>query len=145
MVLFSAKIKIMRLIVILDDNNGMKFGRRRQSRDSLLIEHMSKLVGEKPIWMNSFSGRLFAKSMQRTVISDFFLDACGDNDYCLCETKQIGSSAEKIRELIVYKWNRVYPSDLKFDLPLENFFLKNSEEFAGSSHDKITVEYYERI
>ena len=45
---------------------------------------------------------------------------------------------------MLYRWNRRYPSDLKFDLPLEGFTLRQRQEFAGYSHPKITEEVYLR-
>jgi len=42
--------------------------------------------------------------------------------------------------LILYRWNRTYPADLYFTLSLEGWTLERREEFAGSSHEKITKE-----
>ena len=51
-----------------------------------------------------------------------------------------------IDTLIIYRWNRLYHSDVKFDVDVKKsgYKLKSSTEFAGSSHDKITKEIYVR-
>ena len=50
----------------------------------------------------------------------------------------------KIEELIIFKWNRRYPSDLTLDFnPSEhNMVLVKSEDFKGTSHEKITMEVW---
>ena len=46
-------------------------------------------------------------------------------------------------ELIIFRWNRDYPSDLKFVFDyLQRFELVSSEKFKGNSHDEITKEHY---
>ena len=47
-------------------------------------------------------------------------------------------------EVVLYHWNRTYPSDRRFPLPLAGWTLARREEFSGSSHEKITKEVYRR-
>ncbi|MFR3321262.1 MAG: hypothetical protein ACLTSZ_09105 [Lachnospiraceae bacterium] len=42
----------------------------------------------------------------------------------------------EIQEVICYRWNRRYPSDVKLDLPLEGWNVMEETEFAGKSHEK---------
>ena len=53
-------------------------------------------------------------------------------------------SSNKVQRLIVYRWNRLYPSDVQF--PLEYLSgkckLESSFDFAGNSHERITREVY---
>ena len=51
---------------------------------------------------------------------------------------------DRLDRLIVYRWNRHYPSDVRFPLELADFTLQSSTEFRGSSHDLITREEYTR-
>ena len=62
-------------------------------------------------------------------------------------TDSINNYIEKIDNIIIYKWNRIYPSDLYFDIDIKNgqWKLIETEEFQGSSHEKITKEIYRRI
>ena len=43
-----------------------------------------------------------------------------------------------IDELIVYRWNRVYPADFICGIDFSAFAIKSQFELAGNSHDKIT-------
>ena len=49
-----------------------------------------------------------------------------------------------IESVVLYKWNRVYPADQYFTMDLSDWKLVETAEFAGSSHEKITEESYER-
>jgi hypothetical protein len=45
---------------------------------------------------------------------------------------------------VVYRWNRRYPGDVFFDLDVSAapWRCVETEEFVGSSHEKITKEVY---
>lgn len=95
--------------------------------------------------MNSYSQKLFESNDAINVcISDHFLDDASSGDYCFVEDQPLLSHIGKIEKIIIYRWNRVYPHDMKFDLPLNNWSLSSTEDFTGSSHDKITEEVYVR-
>ena len=47
----------MILVACIDENNGMLFNNRRQSRDKGLIEHI--IAMNKKVWINNFSKELF--------------------------------------------------------------------------------------
>ena len=51
---------------------------------------------------------------------------------------------DSISELIIYRWNRNYPHDFDFDINIteSNFKIASTDEFRGSSHEKITKEVY---
>jgi hypothetical protein len=46
--------------------------------------------------------------------------------------------------MIIYKWNRVYPSDLSLDVYPDKIGLKLHEsfDFKGQAHEKITREIW---
>lgn len=129
---------IMILIVCVDDNNGIMFNKRRQSRDRILIERIEKMSDGKRLWMSEYSKPLFSREV---CADDDFLDKAAENEYCFNETK--GKIETPPQRLIVYKWNRVYPSDVKFSCDMSDMDLISVYEFVGSSHDKITEEIYE--
>ena len=72
------------------------------------------------------------------------LDRAGPGELCFAETADPAPWAARVEEIVLYRWNRRYPADLRFTLPLEGWTLVRSEEFAGSSHEKITKEVYRR-
>lgn len=132
----------MKLIVCIDDQNGMAFNHRRQSQDRVLVERIEDLAADSTLRMAPYSKKLFG--CENTVASSSYLaDADGD-DYCFVELDDVKSYEDKIQKVIIFRWNRHYPSDVKFEIDLSNWHLVASEEFPGSSHLKITMEVYER-
>ena len=47
-------------------------------------------------------------------------------------------------EIILVKWNRDYPFDKKMSFSLKWYKLRKLIEFEGDSHDKISLEFYEK-
>lgn len=136
----------MNIIVCVDDKNGMMFNHRRQSQDRLLREYLSGISGGK-LWMNAYSAGQFEKEEAlKLEIREDFLEAAPPGAYCFLENLPCSGYEERIEKIILCRWNRVYPSDQKFDIPLEEhqWHCISAEEIPGSSHDKITVEVYER-
>lgn len=133
----------MKVIVCVDDTMGMMFNKRRQSKDAVLRQKiLSELNGAK-LWMNAYSKKQFEEDSEEAVcVDEDFLKKAGENDYCFVENVEISNWEEMICEIILYKWNRRYPSDKKFRISLDNWKLNSTEEFAGSSHEKITKEVY---
>ncbi|MBR5246919.1 MAG: ribonuclease Z [Clostridia bacterium] len=128
----------MKLIVCLDDNNGMMFNNRRQSRDRVLIENVLELCEGEKLYTNEYSAKLFPENSVE--ITDC-IEIIG-NAYCFVENFTVNE--ENVEEIIVYKWNRVYPVDTYFNIDLKNWTLTEMVDFEGSSHEKITREIYVR-
>jgi hypothetical protein len=128
----------MKLIVCLDDNKGMMFNKRRQSRDRALIENVIELCKGKKIYTNKYSAKLFPENTAE------ICEDIGDvgNAYCFAEDFTVNE--EYADEIIVYKWNRIYPADTYFNIDIENWSLIETVDFEGSSHEKITREIYRR-
>ena len=60
----------MNVIICLDDNNGMLFNNRRQSRDkALLSDVFGNLQGER-LYITSFSEKLMAEYSDRIIICE---------------------------------------------------------------------------
>ena len=47
-----------------------------------------------------------------------------------------------VEKIIVFRWNTIYPLERAFDINLEKWQLKENLDFAGKSHEKITMEVY---
>nr|DAI55732.1 MAG TPA: hypothetical protein [Caudoviricetes sp.] len=128
-------------IVTVDDNNGTFFNHRRQSRDAVIVEKVLTLTDS--LLMDGYSAKLFPQD--RVKAMDDFLDVAGTDDYCFVEGKPLAPYIGKIQRLIVFRWNRVYPADTHCDIDLaDGWTLASSAEFKGTSHEKITMEVYER-
>ena len=128
----------MKLIVCLDDKNGMLFNKRRQSRDKILIENMLELCKGEKLYTNEYSATLFPENS--VVICEGFESI--ENGFVFAENFMV--TEDKIQEIIIYKWNRVYPADTFFNISLDGWSLAETVDFIGSSHEKITRERYVR-
>ena len=135
----------MKVIVCVDDNNGMMFNNRRQSRDRVLIGDLLNTAKEGRLYIAPYSNILF-QNITTLIESETLLDEAGSNDYCFIENKTLLPYSDRIDELIIYRWNRTYPADMHLDIDPEALSLKlvSTIEFAGSSHEKITKELYKK-
>lgn len=134
----------LNVIVCLDDNNGMLFNNRRQSRDKKVLDDIFSLVGDKKLFIAGFSEKLFSEYGGELVVDDSFLNIADNADFCFVENCCLQSSLEKIEKIIVYKWNRVYPADFVCDIDFSLFSISEETELVGNSHEKITRLIYER-
>ena len=132
----------MKVIICIDDNKGMLFNKRRQSRDDKVLENIVGLTNE--VWIDSFSEKLFeGMNIKVNVDSMFLIKAC-TGEFCFVENQKLLPYVDDIEQLIIYKWNRSYPSDFKLDLDLNEWKLVEAVDFAGNSHETITREIYSR-
>ena len=135
----------MIVMVCVDDNNGMMFNKRRQSQDRVLRQRMLELSGEKKLWMNDYSRRQFPEEeADRIAVTGPDFSDIAPGEFCFLEDQDPAQYEAQIEELILFRWNRVYPADLHCTLDLSVWKLTETEEFAGNSHEKITQERYVR-
>lgn len=135
----------MTVFVCVDDQNGMMFNHRRQSRDRAVLERMLAQVGHGRLWLSPYSAKLFDDD-PRVRADDQFLLRAAEGDHCFIEDGSLLCVESKIERLIIYRWNRRYPADVYFDIPLaeHGWRLVESHDFAGTSHERVTEEVYER-
>lgn len=131
----------MILIVCLDNKNGMQFGGRRQSRDFVVCSRILEITSGSHLWMNAYSGKIFQGVMANIRIDNAFLENAGAGDFCFAENVNVAPFLDKAEKLIVFRWNRHYPADLRFP-GIESWNKISTEDFPGNSHDKITMEVY---
>lgn len=136
----------MTVIVCIDDDLGMLFHGRRQSQDRILRQRVLALAAGQQLWMAPYSAKQFQRDAApgQYTVDDRFLAKAAADDICFVETEPLQPYAPKIHRVILYRWNRRYPSDLKFDLDLTEWTLQRAADFAGSSHETITEEVYVR-
>lgn len=130
----------MKVIICVDNEMGIAFNHRRQSRDRILTEDVIKMT-ESALFCAPYSKTLLA-AHPHLIVCDNPLEDAGQGDYVFAEMLSLSAYAEKTDTLILYRWNRTYPSDRTFDLDLSRFTLISSENFVGYSHEKITKEVY---
>lgn len=131
----------MKAYICLDDNRGMLFNNRRQSRDKTVIDDI--LSSSEPLYISDFSARLF-DGRENVITVKSALHDCPDTGRCFVENEAVEACLEGISELVIYHWNRSYPYDTVFSLDLKNegFTLSSKHDFAGFSHEKITKEVW---
>lgn len=126
------------LYICLDDRNGLRFNRRRQSRDSAVLEDIrNRLTG--PLGIGACSETLIREAKIPYVLNP-------DSAHFFAEDVPSEKLLEKTETIVIYRWNRLYPSDVKWepDLAALGFYLRETSDFPGTSHGKITREVYQR-
>ena len=134
----------MTAIVCIEDRGGILFLKRRVSRDIEVLRDIAR--DHERISLTEYSLPLFKDLKIDAIVRELPLCSGEDGDVCFIEDGSIKENIEKIVRLIIYKWNRTYPSDIKlgFEPSAAGFKLVFSREFVGNSHEKITKEVYER-
>lgn len=134
----------MRVALCVDDLGGMLFNGRRQSRDRVLIADLLREAAPARLLISPFSADLFGADA--VTASADFLQTAGAGELCFVENVPLAPHADRIDELILYRWNRRYPRDLTLDLdPLAaGLRLVEQTALAGYSHENITKERYVR-
>ncbi len=129
--------------ITVDERMGIAFNKRRQSRDRVLISDLVNTTTGN-IYVSEYSLPLFNEYKDRIVIADDPLSQCPSGKLCFVEMTELVPYIDDIDTLIVYNWNRHYPTDKALDIDLKDgsFTLASSTEFIGSSHEKITKEIY---
>ena len=134
----------MKIIVCVDNQNGMMFNHRRQSQDRVLRKRILELTGGKKLWMNAYSQKQFLQgNMPKEQEQSGQLGQSGQiqADETFLDVVPYES---RIEEVILCHWNRDYPADMYFKMALGSWKLAETQEYAGSSHEKITEERYVR-
>lgn len=137
----------MKVIVCLDDRNGVSFNNRRQSRDRVVIQDILTLTRGHGLYVKPYSMELFCDCEEKTadihITEDFHKENINPKDYIFAEREDAAGIMEDVEEWVVYRWNKVYPSDAKFRMPKE-YECMEAVDFTGYSHEKITREIYRK-
>lgn len=131
----------MQVIITVENRNGMLFNHRRVSRDQKISERILAYCKEKRLWMNAYSAKLFENNPQIRV-SETFLEQ--KDAICFVEDQDVTPYLPEIDTIILFHWNRDYPADFFFTVDLSEWNRIHREEFAGKSHEKITMEVYKK-
>lgn len=153
----------MRVILCADEKNGLMFNRRRQSQDRELRKRILSIIGDEKLHVSAYSAGQFTESewADKLVICEDPMtasaapaapagpaSAASKRVYYFAEGQPLLPAAEAgiIEDVILYRWDKVYPADTWLDLPLTGaWHLAASTDFAGYSHEKITEEIYRPV
>ena len=134
----------MKIIACVDDKMGLMFHNRRQSKDRKVREDMLMLVPGN-LWVSPYTARQFEEEEQeRLLVAEDFLQKAGEGEYCFIEDADVLPYADCIEEVVLYHWNRVYPADTFFNLPLTPLEHVERTNLTGHSHPDIVREIYRK-
>jgi hypothetical protein len=105
-----------------------------------MVEHTK----DATLWISPYSAPLFPKDCPHLQVTPDPAKTAGASDYCFVEDTPLPQSLEDVNELLIYRWNRLYPSDVFFTCNTSAFSLAETNEFVGSSHDNITKEIWKK-
>ena len=116
----------MILISCVENALGLLFNHRRCSRDRAVCGRILERAGNE-LWLAESSGGLFR---------DFPEEAL----------QIVPDMSQEPEGLVLYFWNRDYPSDEKFVFPggEDRWRLTAETDFEGFSHPQITERLYDR-
>ena len=130
--------EIMKIIACVDNDMGLMFHQRRPTQDRIVRENIKAL--KERIYMNEYSYQLYKDTLDDVIVDNDFIKH-GENHYCLIENVSVKDC--DIDEMILYRWNTIYPCDYYLDIDLSKFQLVKQEMFKGSSHE-VTKEIYRK-
>jgi len=135
----------MNVILCVDNKMGTMFNNRRQSRDKLLCKKVASLLNGRTLYIKPYSRELFSRLSIGITESEDYLAIADSGDFCFVEGDDLFPLKDCIEKVYLFKWNRDYPHDRKLNTEfLDEFKITYTEDFAGNSHDNITLEVYER-
>lgn len=128
----------MTIYLCLDDRDGMLFNGRRQSRDALVLEDIRRSIpGELTI--DPFSEKLIGEADIPYVLAE---ETLPEEAHFFLEARPASGLIPGASPVVIYRWNRHYPADVRFDADLSGYTLESRAEFPGNSHERITKEVF---
>lgn len=129
----------MTYICCVDDYASLSFNKRRNSSDRFVIEDIINTVGEAPLRVDTYTAKLFRdKQVPSLIVDDDCLENARDGEFVFVERQNPSAYLKAGDQLILYHWNRHYPSDNRLNLTGWNTLEITTGEFVGYSHEKIT-------
>ena len=135
----------MTAIVCIEDRGGILFLKRRVSRDREVYRDIAESYDT--VYMTSYSLPLFEGVEIDARVRLSPITEGERSDVCFIEDGEIAENLHKISRLVIYRWNRTYPSDVKLGFEPEDlgFERVSTSELVGYSHEQITKDIYEKI
>jgi hypothetical protein len=134
----------MILIACVDDEMGMRFNHRRVSRDQAVMRDIVDQCQGAPLYLTSETARLLGNiECPNVQVSELLKTEKHVGQYVWIEEPELIEETF-VEQIILYHWNRRYPSDAAFPIELKDWQLTSRVDFAGNSHENITKETYIR-
>ena len=129
----------MILAVCVEERMGISFMGKRLSKDRVVREKLLALSGGR-LRMSVYSGKQFGTGVYAGAD---YLSGAAEDDWVFAENDEYLACADRIGQIVLFKWNRAYPADVYFSFP-GDWALVSAEDFPGNSHETITMEVYRR-
>lgn len=139
----------LKLIICLDNKNGASFSNKRQSSDQEVIKKIITLLNGEKLYVNRYTQLMLSKYPINCVVCNDPLNEAPENAFVMLENNVRSirdmDNIEVVKTVFAFRWNRVYPSDVKLNIgeAFKNLKIKGVLSFKGHSHDKIDLEVYE--
>ena len=133
----------MKVILCIDKSDGMAFLGMRQSRDRVLTQDIINDLGGEKLYIHPKTLKVFEKFDNSFLeVTEAPLADC--DGVCFLELESPKAELARVDTLVIYHWNREYPSDVKlgFEPREEGFRCISTSSFKGYSHKKITKEIW---
>ena len=118
---------------------GVGFNYRRQSRDRVVTARILELASGHRLVVKPYTAKLFT-SGGVTVTDD--LTKAKRGDFVFVEKEDAAKYMKKADRLIVFRWNRDYPSDVYCTVDFSALTLESTREFGGFSHECVAEEVW---
>lgn len=138
----------MILVCCVEDQNGLCFHHRRLSSDAVVTQDILMRAGMATIRTDAYSAKLFEPFDTIDVeVSEYPYANAAMGDYVFVERSDPAAEIAEwrieegqIEGMLLYHWNRRYPSDVKLTLDTSEWQCVFRMEFAGKSHENVTLE-----
>lgn len=109
------------------------------------LQKIMDMTAGSTLWVNEYSAPLLSEfAVPQLCVDADFLSKAGIGEFCLVENVDVMPYLPFIEKVILFHWNRAYPSDVRFPINLRSgkWTLQSAEDFVGSSHNPITMEVF---
>ena len=90
--------------------------------------------------MNAYTEKLY-EEINDPIVCEDCLHKAGKGETCIVENLPLKPVIDQIEEIVIFRWNKVYPSDQVLDVDLGEWKLAEEEQIEGSTHE-ITKQIY---
>ena len=130
-------------IICVDDNGGVMFNNRRVSSDKNVILDILRMKETNELFCSNYSASNFTLYNNKiSVDEDVINNVSKDGIYFIEDI--FPKNWNTFNYIIIYKWNRKYPSDVLFTYDLKDYINIKKDEFKGNSHEKIDKYIFKR-
>ena len=135
----------MKVIICVDDRGGVSYHGRRLSQDRLQRIDVIQRFASHGFCMKKETADLYHQIDKRCYqVIPAWKQVLSSDRWWVSEDIEFLQWLDQLEELVIYRWNRLYPSDKKLllSLPVADWRCILHDSFVGSSHAKIDVEHY---